>query len=94
LREINLFHETRYASRESKAKKITAILQDFLGSDFSNYNCLDVGCSAGDITNNIAEHFHSTVGIDIDREAVINARSISSKSSTQFTIASGSSIPF
>ena len=89
-----MFHETRYASRESKAKKITAILQDFLGSDFSNYNCLDVGCSAGDITNNIAEHFHSTVGIDIDREAVINARSISSKSSTQFTIASGSSIPF
>lgn len=87
-------HESRYASRESKAKKITAILQDFLGSDLSIFTCLDVGCSSGGITNNIAEYFYTVVGIDIDLEAVINARLISIKSSTQFTRASGGLIPF
>jgi SAM-dependent methyltransferase len=89
-----LSHESSYASRRSKSKKITAILQDFLGPDLLNYSCLDVGCSSGGITNNIAEYFKSIVGIDIDRDAVINARSASINLSTQFTLASGSFIPF
>jgi ubiquinone/menaquinone biosynthesis C-methylase UbiE len=89
-----LAHESRYASRESKAKKISAILQDFLGPDLSKFNCLDVGCSSGGITNNLANQFRTIVGIDIDRVAVVEAQSISKKSSTQYALASGSSIPF
>jgi SAM-dependent methyltransferase len=91
---IELSHKSMSATRESKYQKIIAILQDFLGPEFSDYICLDVGCSDGGITNKIANHFRTTIGIDIDQEAVASAKRDKIIDSTYYSFASGSRIPF
>jgi SAM-dependent methyltransferase len=90
----NQLQKTMPAPRERKYKKIITILQDFLGSDFSEYTCLDVGCSEGGITNFIADHFGTTIGIDIDKEAVNSAMKNRRSSSTSYSYANGSRLPF
>ena len=51
------------ASRESKAQKILRILQRQIGYD-QDLSLLDVGCSQGQITQTMAEHFGLVVGVD------------------------------
>ena len=48
----------------------------------------------GGITNNIANHFHTTIGIDIDQVAVSGAKRNKLTSSTYYSIANGSRTPF
>ena len=59
--------------REAKARKILAVLADFLTSPITQLRVLDVGCSSGMITNFLAPHFQSVAGTDIDREALVYA---------------------
>ena len=53
-------------SRQRKANKIKAILQDHLGPDFHFENCLDIGCREGTVLNSISDHFEHSFGIDLD----------------------------
>lgn len=60
-------------SRARKAAKILAILHRELGPDLSSYSCVDVGCSSGLLTANLAPHLGPTLGIEYDAQAVHDA---------------------
>jgi SAM-dependent methyltransferase len=64
------------ASRKRKAKKILAVLSDFLDRPLEDLDCLDIGCSGGHITHELAARFRRTVGLDTDAQALDIARSI------------------
>ncbi len=55
---------------------------------------MDIGCSSGGISHNVASHFKSFVGIDVDQPAVILASSSNHNENSAFVFASGYSIPF
>lgn len=56
--------------RLAKAAKIRAVVADFSGRPLSQLDCLDLGCSTGHITNELAGDFRSIVGIDTDQKAL------------------------
>ncbi len=58
------------AERETKARKILAVLTDFLSAPLDQLRVLDLGCSSGIITNFLGRHFGTVTGSDIDREAL------------------------
>ncbi|MBC7235685.1 MAG: class I SAM-dependent methyltransferase [Chloroflexi bacterium] len=58
------------ALRVRKANKILAVLTEELGGDLANLTCLDVGCSAGLITERLAQRFRLTVGVELDANAL------------------------
>ena len=55
--------EDYLASREAKAQKILRVLQLQIALD-RTLSLLDVGCSQGQITQTLAEHFGLVVGVD------------------------------
>jgi 2-polyprenyl-3-methyl-5-hydroxy-6-metoxy-1,4-benzoquinol methylase len=61
------------ADRETKAKKILAVLTDYLSDSLEQQRVLDLGCSSGIITHFLCRHFRSVTGLDIDREALAYA---------------------
>lgn len=61
------------ASRAHKAAKILAILARAVGPDLSTYACLDIGCSSGLLTRELAPRFRYTVGVERDDHAVEDA---------------------
>jgi SAM-dependent methyltransferase len=81
-------------SRQSKAKKIYAILQDFLESDLTHHICLDIGCSDGSISNSLASHFKYVIGIDVDKNTIISGNRLVVAENIDLAIASGYSLPF
>ena len=56
-------------SRIRKAETILAVLKNQLGS-IAQMKLLDVGCASGIITHHLSRHFRSTIGADIDADAV------------------------
>lgn len=56
--------------RLAKATKIRAVLADFSRAPLSGLECLDLGCSTGYITNELARDFRRIAGIDTDRTAL------------------------
>ena len=86
--------DSRYGTREQKSKKIITIIQESIGQDLSELTCLDVGCSTGGITNNLAPYFHEMIGIDINHELVSKARQSSRQNQEYFSIASAHNLPF
>jgi ubiquinone/menaquinone biosynthesis C-methylase UbiE len=56
-------------SRIRKAETILAVLKNQLGS-IAQMKLLDVGCASGIITHHLSRHFRSTIGIDIDDDAI------------------------
>lgn len=86
--------DSRYGTREQKSKKIITIIQDCIGQDLSELSCLDVGCSTGGITNNLAPYFHEMIGVDIDSGLVSQARQSSKVIQEYFSIASAHNLPF
>lgn len=60
-------------SRIPKFKKIWSIINDYPCTDLQNAVCLEVGCSAGIITNPLAQHLRTVVGINIDHNAIYSA---------------------
>ncbi len=59
--------------RKAVAKQILGVLKNEIG-DLKPLTCLDVACSSGVITNELAQEFKEVVGIDSDIEAIKFAR--------------------
>ena len=68
--------EDRYImNRESKARKICSVLEDYYKKmPLSNATVLDIGCSIGAIAQYISRKTGKVTGIDVDREAVEYAK--------------------
>ncbi|HRU01788.1 MAG TPA: hypothetical protein P5239_08810, partial [Victivallales bacterium] len=60
-----------FLQREQKAKKIIAVLKDFVKDDLSKLRLLDIGSSTGIMTNFLSSHFYETTGVDIDEKGII-----------------------
>jgi 2-polyprenyl-3-methyl-5-hydroxy-6-metoxy-1,4-benzoquinol methylase len=73
-------------TRQRKAKTIIAVLNDFLGTDFTSFSILDVGCSTGIMANYFSDYFGEVVGIDIDAPAVQYAKARFHKDNLKFNI--------
>jgi len=79
--------------RTEKFEKIISVLHDF--HPWTQYlNCLDIGCSSGIITSLLGNYFQTSIGVDIDQEAIQYAQSHSSSTHVQFLIADSMALPF
>lgn len=84
-------------SREAMAAKLLGILRAHMGAIPADAVCLDLGCSAGHITERLALTFGRTVGVDVDRAAVgaASARAAATgRGRPAYAIASGVRLPF
>ena len=81
------------AERETKAKKILAVLSDFLPAPLDQLGVLDLGCSSGIITHFLGPHFGTVTGLDIDREALTFAARTKALNAG-FTCADALELPF
>jgi 2-polyprenyl-3-methyl-5-hydroxy-6-metoxy-1,4-benzoquinol methylase len=78
--------------RLAKAAKIRAVLEDFSARPLQSLDCLDLGCSAGYITGELAKHFRRIVGIDTDHRALTMA--VERQASGVFQRASALTLPY
>ncbi len=77
------------------AKQIQAVLADFLGrKTLRNQRILDVGCSSGVISFQLASFVKSLTGVDVDEAALSLARKSYKKKNLRFCKASGLNLPF
>lgn len=81
------------ASRGRKAEKIAAILTEHLGDDLSSLRALDVGCSLGWIAQALSDRFALTVGIDPQRQGLVDAAGGGAKA-PRFVAGDGARMPF
>lgn len=81
-------------SRERKAKTILAVFRDYFKMDLKSFSLLDVGCSAGFISNYLADHFGQVIGIDIDGPAIDFAKNNFKKDNLRFAKADCQKIEF
>jgi 2-polyprenyl-3-methyl-5-hydroxy-6-metoxy-1,4-benzoquinol methylase len=72
--------------RRRKARKIAAVVADFVGRPLGELRCVDVGCSAGGIAAVLAEQFGEVVGVDPDRPAVELARQRHRRDNLRFEV--------
>lgn len=86
-------HDANSETRRRKATKIVAVLRDFLRADLAQAAVLDVGCAAGVMTDEIAKHCRSVVGIDMDEVALASAQRRAS-GNLEFVFADAMRIPF
>jgi 2-polyprenyl-3-methyl-5-hydroxy-6-metoxy-1,4-benzoquinol methylase len=61
--------------RQQKARKILAVLSDFLSRPLDGLRVLDLGCATGIIANSMAPQFRTMIGTDIDMAALAFANS-------------------
>lgn len=71
-----------------------AVLKVFLQVDLKTLTALDLGSSAGIISNSFAGCFGKVVGMDVDREAIAFARQNFQKSNLRFILADAMDLPF
>ncbi|MEP6657255.1 MAG: class I SAM-dependent methyltransferase [Betaproteobacteria bacterium] len=76
-----------------RGRRIVALLRAFFADDLSGMRVLDIGCSAGLITREIAQHSKWTLGIDVDIDAIAYAFAHHASSRLSFAIASGDALP-
>jgi ubiquinone/menaquinone biosynthesis C-methylase UbiE len=79
--------------RERKANKVLAILEDALG-DLRDKSLLDIGCSAGIMTQCYARRFATVVGTDIDLPALEHASRTDEARQTAWAAADSQGLPF
>ncbi len=84
------------ADRERVAKQLLTIVQTHLNhKNLKLYQVLDIGCSSGIITREIAKHSKKVVGLDVDENAIkkaaLNYKTVNNLS---FRVAKGEKIPF
>lgn len=61
--------------REQRAMQILSVIKDYYGKrSLSKLKVLDLGCSTGTITSYLSKYFGKVVGIDQDKESILNAR--------------------
>jgi SAM-dependent methyltransferase len=58
------------SSRQQQARKISSVLRAHSGEEIGGQKCLDIGCSAGHITAQLAGQFAFVAGVDVDRLAL------------------------
>lgn len=84
-----------FRTRREKARKIIAILEDFIGENhLSDLLVLEVGCSAGGMTDVFAKHFKQIIAVDIDDNALKLAKKRNKHQNTVFKFADALSLPF
>jgi SAM-dependent methyltransferase len=87
-----LMHDEQH--RRIKARKIVAVLCDFLGrDDLRELSVLDVGSSTGYISDELAAAGGGVVGIDVDRPGVAKAAGLFG-GQVRFVNADGARMPF
>jgi ubiquinone/menaquinone biosynthesis C-methylase UbiE len=79
-------------SRRMRGRRILRALEDFGGVNLSTANVLDVGCSAGLITDEIAMTVGFAIGVDADFDSI--KRGASRDNGAHFVVASGEALPF
>jgi 2-polyprenyl-3-methyl-5-hydroxy-6-metoxy-1,4-benzoquinol methylase len=82
--------------RGRKAGKIYSILQDFCDGSLYTFNCLDLGCSQGVISTQLAAHLKLVIGIDLDIISLKTAEKIKSDIAKPpfYMSANGYDLPF
>ena len=81
-------------SRRRTARKMLAVLADFIKRPLDQLDCLDIGCSGGHITHELGRRFKSTVGIDTDAPALDIARAYAKTPGLSFEQGSATAMPF
>jgi 2-polyprenyl-3-methyl-5-hydroxy-6-metoxy-1,4-benzoquinol methylase len=79
--------------RQQKARKILAVLSDFLSHPLDGMRVLDLGCATGIIANSMAPQFRTMIGTDIDMAALAFANSTKGANAS-FLPADALHIPF
>ena len=81
--------------RREKAGKIKFILNNYANLDFENSICLDIGCSTGAITQELADMFKSIIGIEYDFDALLIGNSINKNTTNKINLinADGMNLP-
>ena len=68
----HLFPRIKDAKRRKvKADKVKYLLNTYTNFDLRNSICLDIGCSTGAMTFELADLFNYIIGIDLDVEALL-----------------------
>lgn len=83
--------------RRKKARKIIAILGDFLKNsnlDPSLFSVLELGCAQGRMTHFFAKYFKKIVAVDIDEKAIEMARSSNKDKNVSFQLSDALKLPF
>ncbi len=83
-----------FAGREIKAKKIQAVLSDYLQEGMDNLNLLDIGSSTGIITHLLSGSFLSTTGVDIDEKAIAFAQKNFQNEKLKYLVGDSMNLPF
>lgn len=78
--------------RRTRGRRIAQAFVDFGRVDLANADVLDIGCSAGLITEEIASSARMVVGIDVDVESL--ACAVRQSGRPRFVAASGEQLPF
>ena len=91
-----MHHDVLYEfrGRESKGKKIVAILKDAFRDNIDSLEVLDIGCSTGIISHVIAKHVGQITGIDIDSAAVQYAQNNFQSEKCTFEIQDSLNTPY
>ena len=94
--ERGFLEEYNYASRHHKAFKIERILDDYLGAEIDRreIHCLDIGCSIGVISSQLATVFGQVVGLEPLAEAIGLARRVNPETEASFMQGDGIRLPF
>lgn len=82
------------SGRVQKALKIIAVMKDFAGGDLSRLSVLDVGGSAGVMTEVFADSFREVVELDIDDVAVRKGRDSCACGNVKWLCGDGTCLPF
>ena len=78
--------------RRLRARRIVAALKEFAGVDIAHACVLDVGCSAGLMTHELATVAARVIGIDVDADSLRTASGISGGAT--FVLTSAERLPF
>lgn len=82
------------SNRVQKALKIVAVMSDFWKADVTQLRVLDVGGSAGVMTEVFAHYFREVVELDIDHVAVERGKAQCQSKNVQWICGDGASLPF
>lgn len=84
-------------SRRKKAGKIWMVISHYFsqkGVDFSNGRCLDIGCGPAVISNVLAEHFATTIGVDLDARAIAFGNQIKTSNRLYVSVGNVEILPY
>lgn len=84
-------------SREIKAKKILAVIKDFLeqrNQSLDNKTCLDIGGSTGFVAKKLSPFARKITVIDIDRDALSFGRKYHPAKNISYRVADAMRLPF